>query len=465
MPRAPTAKGRGRGAGPAAPKAAPIARPSRDYQWKIEQRAYGTGEEKEHREEMRRQEAERRQQAREHGEEVDLGRDADYWRRIAESGSKAPAYRSTASDDRHWPQRGTLNAWPAPTAYNHGHQAPVSNGRSSWQAPVSNGRDWSASAASASNSTRAWDTHDQSASSHWQHDDRWERNTPEGSVAGTNHSGGSPQKDWGTPTSAWNAQADGWSASAAASPRYHEGSTTSREPRSFTPDSKARRQEMRKREAEARRRALEERQALSTPPPAPPPNLQFDFANAGLDSERLQGIIAEAEQRLARHEVEPFAQAIDLSGNNLTDADIADFVSFLQVQGITSEMLCIQGNPLESPQSLVELLGDSRVGLKRDLRELRISSDISKECCWRICEKANRQRPRPPLRLIMIGRPTHDIFTVFRMAVSKYSAKVAGFPGGVSEDEAYLVVQLLEDESEDVSAMGSSDKGQEFRYQ
>uniref|UniRef100_A0A7S1AD11 Uncharacterized protein n=1 Tax=Noctiluca scintillans TaxID=2966 RepID=A0A7S1AD11_NOCSC len=85
----PSGRGRGRGKAPAEPKAKadPIGRPTKYYEKSIRERAYGTDQEE--REQARLAQAALRTQARESGEAVDLGADAEYWRRVAQSKAKS----------------------------------------------------------------------------------------------------------------------------------------------------------------------------------------------------------------------------------------------------------------------------------------------------------------------------------------------------------------------------------------
>mmetsp|Transcript_15927 Transcript_15927/g.46040 ORF Transcript_15927/g.46040 Transcript_15927/m.46040 type:complete len:349 (+) Transcript_15927:66-1112(+) len=73
----------GRGKGPAGPKAAPIARPSWDYEAKIKSRPYGDQDEKERRELERQRLAEERMRARAEERPVELGKDNEAWVRAA----------------------------------------------------------------------------------------------------------------------------------------------------------------------------------------------------------------------------------------------------------------------------------------------------------------------------------------------------------------------------------------------
>lgn len=106
---------------PKVPKAAPIARPSRDYQWKIDNRDYGE-DNTQQREEERTREMEARKLAREVGKAVDLGSGAVQWARTAEGkgdsngknskgAGKGISSGSAASRAKSMDPRGSVDLW------------------------------------------------------------------------------------------------------------------------------------------------------------------------------------------------------------------------------------------------------------------------------------------------------------------------------------------------------------------
>jgi len=132
------------------------------------------------------------------------------------------------------------------------------------------------------------------------------------------------------------------------------------------------------------------------------PPLRLTNTDGAITDDALHKQLRDCEENMAQQRVSPKIDGvIDLAGNRITDEGVELLVNFLRrekVRGV--ETMCLLDNPTKSPVSLAYLLEDEVCGLRGCLRELRLTeSRLSCECLWRILEKCNRIKPRPPFRL------------------------------------------------------------------
>eukprot|EP00931_Biecheleriopsis_adriatica_P058969 TRINITY_DN35207_c0_g1_i1.p1 TRINITY_DN35207_c0_g1~~TRINITY_DN35207_c0_g1_i1.p1 ORF type:complete len:423 (+),score=97.62 TRINITY_DN35207_c0_g1_i1:30-1298(+) len=405
---------------PAAPKAkaAPIARPSWDYEWKIQNREYG-GDEKVRREEARRQEAEERRLAREAGYKADLGEAAAYWEHVAESSTtggkgggkgkagksskggkssgKGAAHRASPSNGGYQQRPDTSDAWGR---WNPGSAAPP-GGQASSSRPgyvVSSSRDSGRPATS-------------NGGDRWKHDGWDAYHTGNGREASNGKQPDHGGKDaWSSQT--WWDEPQAWS-----SHSWHDSSSGS------GGDSK---------QGWWERESAEE---------------EYCWAAEGMDDStlkrRLDSQLASASASSARR--------VDLSSNRITDAGIASLVSCLRSKGrCCCRELLLQANPLQKPMGLIELLKDERVGLKAGFTVLAISPAVSAEFFWRIMEACYNARPRPPLRLGFDGELSEEQFkVVLKARENGVSVAACAWSGSAKE----LTSNLAEHEDKDLALL------------
>mmetsp|Transcript_75261 Transcript_75261/g.207637 ORF Transcript_75261/g.207637 Transcript_75261/m.207637 type:complete len:569 (+) Transcript_75261:87-1793(+) len=433
----PPGSGGGRGWGHRAnavpkPKAAPIARPSTNYEQKLLQREYNP-EEKARRDEQRRLETERRLASRAAGKDVDLGRSAEYWNQVTASKAKALPYnlamRVPSGGGRGRGNRGGGGRGGRGGADVWRQWRPRASAQTSETAPETWTEDTSwlttahASAATSSQDPGAaggsgnhedpWE-----ATELWQKGSQWDQQGHLSQNGRHSVAGG-----WGN----WEAGSDTVSTAGMRS----GGAVPSTLERSFTAEEKARRAALRQQEAENRRRAKEveggaavedhlaelwrfaqERGCIAPVgeeaatgakrPSAPPKVLSLQLAGQGLDDERLEALCAESRARLERGEAiwPDSGLVVDLRDNHISDKGLGALLALLCKLGAQPEELLLTGNPLKEPLALHDLLIDERAGLGGRLWHLELAAgQLTCECFWRILEICCRINPRPPLCL------------------------------------------------------------------
>jgi len=453
-------RGGGGGGGSSVPKAAPIARPSYNYQWNLDHREY-SADLKERREEARKADAEERQRAREQGDKVDLGAAGEYWEKIAHAdASRAPAFKPSPRQ-AHPPRAAEAHTWQS----------------ACWSQDVA--EPWA-----------KWDGGN-SAGDPWAHGvDPW---------------GGRPSRAApgvaALPAPAKPKTSGHVSGPIGASPRLSprpqygsKGQPCSGAERNFSAEEKAKRAAAREREAELRRQLREVAaseawrgsgdqrhscqapeepvsapcgSASSTPPPhaanapwdvASPP-IGFNLAGQRLGDEGFFTYLSELGQQLDRYravrtdgqQLDRWQEretngrsvlysipAVDLRDNRLTDASLKMLADFLRDRGIATERLLLEGNEVggredEQVSGFVQLVQDPLVGIPGGvLREVHLAAaETSRESFWRLCEVCARLETRCPMRVFFAkGELGHLQRVLERSTAPTYGLRIAGMDGG-----------------------------------
>lgn len=448
-------------------KACPIARPSRDYAWKIASRDYDG--EKEAREEARRLEAEAREKAREQGEKVDLGLAGDYWEKVADPNKpkeKAKAFSARPSASSGW------NAAASPAVWRPSASTSSQSGSDAWAS-------WTGKKIEAGAEDKRPSASSRPASG------KAPAPATNGWSSGNNGSGQSD--NW---NNGWN---DGWSESSASKPgrAVDARSAPSRVPpgseRSYTQEDKAKREAARKRQMEERRQG----QASQAQPIAGLPSRSsggYDDAARPAPPERARDV----SNRLDREQLEPHLpwaavealmstsqswgrrnlDVLDLSGSTLSLDALSVLVQFLSQEHIVVEKLMLHGTrALRLDAAVLErLLSDPVAGIAGGFRELHLEAvNVTPDCCWRLCGIFKSKQQSQAVRLCFHSKSWQEIkdaqlFQPLSMAMD-HGLKVAGLNAfaaagfgeapELDEAKADLVVSVVVDEAENPMTAGT----------
>lgn len=384
--------------------AAPIPRPSRDYEWKIANRPYGDTEEKAQREALRQREAEERARARESGEQVNLGKAGEQWAKaIGHISGESPV-----QSDKGWSSWNSNSSYhqssPSAPWSRQGHQRSQVDGKQ-----FDSANPWANFQPSTVSSSSSWaQPSTVSSSSSWARKSDWSSNSN-----GQASHGQASSSSRGGRSGGHNNES------------YSGGGGNRDSVRYTTAEEKARRHEEWLREAEQRRRQREaqgqqqqQQQQVLRPYPSnkqqhqpqqelikePPAEVSFEFPHTGMDDDTLKGRCESLAEKVKNGEVAARLSVIDLAGNDLTDTGVQSLVEFLKSNSVLVKEVCLQANlRMEHPMALAELLRDPVAGLAGGaLRTLRLSSSgISCEACWRLLEVCCMAKPRPPLAIFL----------------------------------------------------------------
>jgi len=418
-------------------KAAPIARPSADYQWKIDNREYG-GDEKERREEARLRESEERRLAREAGHKVDLGEAARYWEQVAQRSTVGKGRGSKGGQD----SKGGKGKSSGKAAKQQteiwqgsgGHQRQEdSNPWSRWSPAVreldphhARSGGWNSSS-DVSWATGNWA--EQPSGNSYQQDskhsdtptgDRWEKNTWAEQSVGT-----AAYDPWAKANWAEQPSGDSWKPdSAPADDRWIRNTWTEQSFGNCNHDSEndwtsgnARNGDSRSDHWQDTRNANSSwDQSNQTERTA---ELGLCRSNEGMDDCALKRLCDLKFPSGTKNPGSSTAIRIDLSGNRLTDEGIDYLASCLQRCVVRCKELLLEGNCLKEPWKLANMLKDKKVGLKADLGMIALSSQVSASFFWRILEACFLSNPRPPLHLCFDGELSQELCRVIEIASEK----------------------------------------------
>lgn len=381
------------------PKAAPIALPSADYKWKIQNREYG-GDEKERREETRRQEAEERRQAREAGQQVDIGAGARYWEQVATAGaSKGSGGKSLSS--RKGAGKNVGKEWR--DFRGHQEKQPTTDPWSQWKNSQgeAGGKSWSSKAVTVTYTGHSWSSKGGD----------WEARKPDWKSQDWQ------SEAWGS--NGWHNSGDatGGTSQSSAGNGWHNLGDASGDTSGNSAGRAAKPREVFLGEGQRHRSSPDTKPEISQPA-------------CGMDDEGLARLLDDTFWQSHSY---GSSWSIDLAENRLTDAGVGKLADHLRRSRIRCNQILLQGNPLREPKPLWELLKDETVGLKADLRVLAISSQLSCECLWRTLEACFFAKPRPPLRLCLDAELPADLRKVLEAAkkngVRIAESKLDGQPG------------------------------------